>query len=179
VTLTSEVRDTPSGADDPGASTAAGTNGAPTVAFPAQAPGEKPVEFWSTSAIRAALENDDLAVWQRIVVAIKRDPFGRTARQVEEILATTNPYGISKALSEVLGRARTQLEANECAEVARQIRLLMERSGLSETEFASRIGVGTQELSTYTAGTTSPSAALLVRMRRLSDRFARMRSARS
>ena len=54
-----------------------------------------------------------------------------------------------------------------------------ERSGLSETEFASRIGVGAQELSTYVAGTTSPSAALLVRMRRLSDRFARMRSARS
>ncbi|HEX7824889.1 MAG TPA: helix-turn-helix transcriptional regulator, partial [Mycobacterium sp.] len=65
------------------------------------------------------------------------------------------------------------------AEVARQIRLLMERSGLSETEFASRIGGGAQELSTYVAGTTSPSAALLVRMRRLSDRFARMRSARS
>ena len=74
MTLTSEVRDTPSGADDPGDSAATGTNGAPTVAFPAQAPGEKPVEFWSTSAIRAALENDDLAVWQRIVVAIKRDP---------------------------------------------------------------------------------------------------------
>lgn len=181
MTLTSEVRDTPSGADEPGPNgTGAPTNGgAATVAFPAQPPGEKPVEFWSTSAIRTALENDDLAVWQRIVVAIKRDPFGRTARQVEEILATTNPYGISKALSEVLARARTQLEANECAEVARQIRLLMERSGLSETEFASRVGVGTQELSTYLGGTTSPSAALLVRMRRLSDRFARMRSARS
>ena len=83
MTLTSEVRDTPSGADDSGDATVAGSNGAPTVAFPAQAPGEKPVEFWSTSAIRAALENDDLAVWQRIVVAIKRDPFGRTSRQVE------------------------------------------------------------------------------------------------
>ena len=115
MTLTSEVRDTPSGADEPGPNgTGAPTNGgAATVAFPAQPPGEKPVEFWSTSAIRTALENDDLAVWQRIVVAIKRDPFGRTARQVEEILATTNPYGISKALSEVLARARTQLEVSE------------------------------------------------------------------
>ena len=110
MTLTSEVRDTPSGADEPGPNgTGAPTNGgAATVAFPAQPPGEKPVEFWSTSAIRTALENDDLAVWQRIVVAIKRDPFGRTARQVEEILATTNPYGISKALSEVLARALPQ-----------------------------------------------------------------------
>ena len=45
---------------------------------------EGPVEFWPTAAIREALETDDLTVWQRIVVAIKRDPYGRTARQVEE-----------------------------------------------------------------------------------------------
>ena len=60
---------------------------------------------WSSgrpSAIRAALETDDLTVWQRIVVAIKRDPYGRTARQVEEVLETARPYGVSKALSEVL-----------------------------------------------------------------------------
>ncbi len=34
----------------------------------------RPVEFWPTSAIHAALEQDDLAVWQSIVTAIKRDP---------------------------------------------------------------------------------------------------------
>ena len=55
---------------------------------------DRPVEFWPTAAIRAALESDDLAVWQRIVVAIKRDPFGRTARQVEEVLETARPYGV-------------------------------------------------------------------------------------
>ena len=36
----------------------------------------------------AALETGDITVWQRIVVAIKRDPYGRTARQVEEVLET-------------------------------------------------------------------------------------------
>ncbi|WP_413784877.1 hypothetical protein [Mycolicibacterium elephantis] len=65
---------------------------------------DRPVEFWPTAAIRAALETDDLAVWQRIVAAIKRDPFGRTARQVEEVLETARPYGLSKALTEVLSR---------------------------------------------------------------------------
>ena len=47
---------------------------------------DRPVEFWPTVAIRAALESGDIAVWQRIVLAIKRDPYGRTARQVEEVL---------------------------------------------------------------------------------------------
>ena len=139
---------------------------------------DRPVEFWPTAAIRAALETDDLAVWQRIVAAIKRDPFGRTARQVEEVLRTARPYGVSKALAEVLNRTREHLEANERAEVARQIHVLLDKSGLGQQEFASRIGVPNNDFAAYLSGDTSPSAALMVRMRRLADRFAKMRSTR-
>ncbi|UJL29829.1 XRE family transcriptional regulator [Mycolicibacterium vanbaalenii] len=139
---------------------------------------DRPVEFWPTAAIRAALENDDLAVWQRIVVAIKRDPFGRTARQVEEVLETARPYGVSRAMSEVLTRTREHLEANECAEVARHVHLLLERSGLGEHEFASRIGVPADDFAAYLRGSVSPPASLMIRMGRLSDRFAKMRAQR-
>ena len=110
---------------------------------------DRPVEFWPTAAIREALETDDLTVWQRIVVAIKRDPYGRTARQVEEVLETTRPYGVSKALSEVLTRTREHLEANERAEVGRHVQSLLERSGLGPQEFASRIGVPGEEFAAY------------------------------
>jgi hypothetical protein len=137
---------------------------------------ERPVEFWPTSAIRSALETDDLTVWQRIVVAIKRDPYGRTARQVEEVLETARPYGVSKALSEVLTRTREHMEANERAEVARHVQSLLERSGLGQDEFASRIGVPSKDFAAYVAGETSPPASLMIRMRRLSDRFAKMRN---
>ena len=139
---------------------------------------DRPVEFWPTSAIRAALETDDLAVWQRIVVAIKRDPYGRTARQVEEVLETARPYGVSTALSEVLTRTREHLEANERAEVGRQVQALLERSGLGQDEFASRIGVPSTDFAAYLNGETSPPASLMIRMRRLSDRFAKMRNQR-
>ncbi len=140
---------------------------------------DRPVEFWPTAAIRAALETDDLAVWQRIVAAIKRDPFGRTARQVEEVLETARPYGVSKALAEVLSRTREHMEANERAEVARHIRALLEKSGLGQQEFASRIGVPNADFSTYLTGAASPAASLMVRMSKLAERFAKMRSARS
>ncbi len=139
---------------------------------------DRPVEFWPTAAIRAALETDDLTVWQRIVAAIKRDPFGRTARQVEEVLETARPYGVSKALAEVLNRTREHLEANERAEVARHIRALLDKSGLGQQEFASRIGVPNNDFAAYLSGETSPSAALMVRMRKLAERFAKMRSTR-
>jgi len=137
---------------------------------------EQPVEFWPTASIRAALEAGDIRIWQRIVVAIKRDPYGRTARQVEEVLEDAAPYGISQALMEVLVRARNHLEANERAEAARHVRLLMERSGLGVREFASRIGVDPDDLATYLDGTVSPPASLMIRMRRLSDRFAKIRA---
>jgi hypothetical protein len=135
---------------------------------------ERPVEFWSTAAIRSALETDNLGVWQRIVSAIKRDPYGRTARQVEEVLDKARPYGVSKALAEVLVRSREQLEADERSEVARHVRLLLNRSGLAPQEFASRIGVAPAEFGAFLEGRTSPSASLMIRMRRLSDRFAKM-----
>jgi hypothetical protein len=139
----------------------------------------KPVEFWPTAAIRTAVETGDLAVWQRIVVALKRDPYGRTARQVEEVLATASSPGITRALAEVLARSREHLEANERAEVGRQVRMLLDRSGLGPHEFASRIGASAEELNAYVSGEVSPSAAQMVRMHRLSDRFAKMKAHRS
>ncbi len=133
-----------------------------------------PVEHWPTSAIRTALHAGDISVWQRIVIAIKRDPFGRTARQVEEVLADAPDQGISRALAEVLTRTRQHLENDERAEGARRIRLLFGRSGLSRQEFASRIGVPATDLETYLDGGVSPPVSLVIRMQRLSDRFAKM-----
>ncbi len=137
---------------------------------------EQPVEFWPTSAIRTALETGDITIWQRIVVAIKRDPYGRTARQVEEVLEAAAPQGISKALHEVLVRARSHLDANERAEAARHVQLLLERSGLGQQEFASRIGAAQEDLAAYLDASVSPAASLMIRMRRLSDRFAKIRA---
>ena len=137
---------------------------------------DRPVEFWPTVSIRAALESGDITVWQRIVVAVKRDPYGRTARQVEEVLETAAPYGISQALTDVLIRARNHLEANERSEAARHVLLLQERSGLTESEFASRIGVSRDDLKSFLEARVSPSASLMIRMRRLSDRFAKIRA---
>ena len=137
---------------------------------------ERPVEFWPTAAIRSALESGDITIWQRIVVAIKRDPFGRTARQVEEVLEFAAPYGISKALNEVLSRARAHLEADERTEASRHVRLLLDRSGLTEREFASRIGISAADLTAFLQASVSPAASLMIRMRRLSDRFAKIRT---
>ncbi len=146
---------------------------------PGGGPAERPVEYWPTTAIRSALEAGDITVWQKIVVAIKRDPFGRTARQVEEVLDDAPSQGITNALAEVLYRSRQHLEATERAEAARHIRSLVARSGLSQHEFASRIGVPAEDLELYLEGRVSPPVSLVIRIRKLSDRFARVRAQRT
>jgi len=128
---------------------------------------DDPVASWPTEAVQAALERGDLEHWQRIVAELNRDPWGRIARQLEEVLSHSRPYGIADAMETVLARARARAEAIERDEVAAEVRRAIARSGLDRSEFASRIGTSPSRLSTYATGKVTPSAALMVRMRRL------------
>lgn len=127
----------------------------------------EPVADWPTEAVQAALERGDLGDWHRLAVEIDRDPWGRTARQVEEVLSHTRPYGIADAMETVLTRARAQAERGEREAVASELRRAVERSGLTRAAFASRIGTSPSRLSTYLSGKVIPSASLMVRVRRL------------
>lgn len=53
--------------------------------------------------------------------------------------------------------------------MARRVREAVARSGLTKAAFARRIGTSPSRLSTYLAGTVTPSAALAVRMERMAD----------
>jgi DNA-binding transcriptional regulator YiaG len=126
-----------------------------------------PVSEWPTEAVQTAIERGDLADWHRIVAELRADPWGRTSRQVEEVLSHSRPYGIAEAMESALSRARERAEASERAAVAAEIRNAVEHSGLSRFEFASRIGTSTSRLSTYITGRVTPSAALMLRIRRV------------
>lgn len=126
-----------------------------------------PVSDWPTEAVLTALERGDLADWRRLAAEICHEPWGRTARQVEETLSHTRPYGVAETMEEVIARARARAERSERSEVGREIREAIARSGLTSTEFAARIGTSRSRLSTYASGRVVPSAALMVRIRRV------------
>lgn len=88
--------------------------------------------------------------------AIDADPWAVVARQVEEYLGFERPYGIGPFLARAIDRAR---RGNGCC--------LVTRSGLTVAEFANRCGTSASRMSTYRSGSVIPSAALLVRMRRV------------
>ncbi|MDN5861803.1 MAG: helix-turn-helix domain-containing protein, partial [Pseudonocardia sp.] len=131
---------------------------------------DDPVSAWPTEAVQAALERGDLGHWQRIVAELRRDPWGPIARQVEEVLSHSRPYGIADAMTAALSHARSGAESAERAEVAAEVRDLIEGSGLGRAEFARRIGTSASRLSTYATGKVTPSAALMIRIRRVASR---------
>jgi DNA-binding transcriptional regulator YiaG len=139
---------------------------------------DTPVSEWPTEAVQAALERGDLADWHRLVTEIQADPWGTTARQVEEVLSYSRPYGVAEAMEMAVARARERAEAAERAAVATEIREAIGRSGLSQAEFAAGIGTSASRLSTYASGKVTPSAMLMVRIRRVADRCARPRDRR-
>ena len=127
-----------------------------------------PVERWPYEAIVTVIERGTLEDWLILIRAITADPWGPVARQVEDYLTYEKPYGVGPLLTRAIARARRQAEATERALVAEEVGQLVEQSGLSLTEFASRMGTSVSRLSTYRSGRVTPSAALMTRMRRVS-----------
>ena len=126
-----------------------------------------PVSAWPLEAIQTALECGGLADWRRLAAAIKAEPWGPIARRVEGVLSYSRPYGVAVAFERAIARSRDTAESAEREAVAVEVRELVDRSGLSQTDFASRIGTSASRLSTYVRGKVTPSAALLLRMRRV------------
>ena len=113
---------------------------------------QDPVDTWPSEAVATALERGDLGDLSRLASAVATDPWGRTARQIEEALGHTRPYGVAELMEAAIRRARHRAEAAERAEVARELSELMSRSGLTRADFARRLGTSRSRLSTYLTG---------------------------
>jgi DNA-binding transcriptional regulator YiaG len=128
---------------------------------------EDPVETWPFEGILAAVERGTLPDWRRLAEAIDADPWGQVAQQVLEALSLSRPYGTAELLEGVISRAREEAADSERREVAAEIRNLVNASGLSRQDFAERTGTSRSRLSTYVSGKVVPSAALMLRIRRV------------
>ena len=128
---------------------------------------DDPVETWPFEGILTAVERGTLPDWRRLAKAIQADPWGPVAQQVLEAVRLVRPYGTADLLEGVVARARKLAADSERSKVAAEVRRLVNDSGLSRNDFADRIGTSRSRLSTYMSGKVVPSAALMVRMRRV------------
>lgn len=130
---------------------------------------DDPVESWPFEGILAAVERGTLPDWRRLAAAIRADPWGPVAQQVLEAIEISRPYGTSELLTTVIERARRDAADAEREQVASEIRDLVARSGLSTQDFALRLGTSRPRLSTYMSGKVTPSAALMLRIHRVTS----------
>ncbi len=128
---------------------------------------DDPVDTWPFEGILAAVERGTLPDWRRLAAAVRADPWGPVAQQILEAIRLSRPYGTTELLEGVIERERARAAETEREEVAAEIRELVSRSGLSRQDFALRLGTSRSRLSTYMSGRVVPSAALMVRMRRV------------
>lgn len=124
------------------------------------------VASWPYEGLVAVIDRGLVPDWQPVFAEIRRAPWGVVARRVERYLGYREPDGVGTLFALALDHARTEAERSERAEVARRVRAAVERSGLSNAQFAELVGTSASRLSTYLSGRVTPSAAMLVRIER-------------
>ena len=107
-----------------------------------------PIDTWPYEALVTLIERGTIRDWAVLTAEIRRQPWGEVARQVQEYLQHQSPWGVGPLLSRAIVAA-------------------IDASGLSQGQFARRIGTSASRLSTYRSGAVVPSATLLVRIERL------------
>lgn len=129
-----------------------------------------PVATWPYEGLVAAIERGSVHDWARITSVVRGDPWGDVARSVEDYLRYAESSGVTALLRRAIDRSRSESDQADRAVVAKRVRHLVERSGLTGAQFAARLGTSPSRLSTYASGRVVPSAALMVRMERVADR---------
>ena len=124
------------------------------------------VRTWPYEALVTVIDRGLVADWQPVFAELRRSPWGRVARRVEQYLSYREPDGASTLFALAIERAREGVERADRAEVAARIREAVDRSGLTNRESARLVGTSGSRLSTYLSGRVTPSAAMLLRIER-------------
>lgn len=104
--------------------------------------------------------------WRPVSAELRRSPWGRVARRVEEYLSYREPDAVSTLFALAIARARADAHQADRFKVANRVSDAVSRSGLTKGEFAQLVGTSASWLSTYLSGKVTPSAAMLVRIER-------------
>jgi len=122
------------------------------------------VGTWPYEALVTVIDRGLVPDWQPILAEIRRSPWGPIARRVERYLSYRDPDGVGTFFELAIDRARADADDAARAEVAERVRDAVARSGLTSAQFAQLVGTSASRLSTYSSGTVTPSAAMLVRI---------------
>lgn len=128
-----------------------------------------PVDEWPAEAIETIMDRGSLSDWHRLAQAIRCNPWGPTARTVEQIAEWGEHYGVDALMSSVIRRARERVDLDGRRLYAAQIRDWRAGTGMNLRQFASLAGTSAPRLSDYENAKVAPTTDVLGRLRHVAS----------
>lgn len=122
------------------------------------------VAGWPAEAIEIALDRGTVSDWHRLAVEIRRSPWGRVARTVDEIATWDEHPGVDVVMRRIIDDARSAVSAAGRQRWAAHIRALRSATGLSMRKFAALAGTSASRLSDYENARVAPTTDALARL---------------
>jgi hypothetical protein len=82
----------------------------------------RPLDAWPQEAIETLIDRGMLPDWRALAAAIRRNPWGSAARTAERVTSYGEHYGVDALITDVIHRARTQIDLQTRAHYAQEIR---------------------------------------------------------
>lgn len=105
--------------------------------------------------------------WRAALLPLIESPWGPYGEHIVRLTQEADLDALAAVLQECRKVYQHRQEQRERDAIAREIRRLVAISGLTQRQFASQIGTSPSRLSTYVNGRVIPSAAMLLRIRRV------------
>jgi hypothetical protein len=122
----------------------------------------------TVAELTQVLDAGTLPEWRAHLGMIAASPWGPYAEQLVALARQSGRPLVLSSTESSVEQCREWLRDQERDQVAREIRHLVALSGTSQREFSGLIGTSPSRLSTYVRGTVTPSAAMLLRIQRVS-----------
>jgi len=121
----------------------------------------------SVEDLHDALDHGTITEWRDHLSMLAQRPWGPYATSLVTIAGRSERTYALTGMMAAIARCRESYKDREREQVADEIRNLVAVSGLSQREFAARIGTSPSRLSSYVKGTVTPSATVVLRIQRV------------
>ncbi len=121
----------------------------------------------STDQLMDLIQHGNARRWRAALLPLIESPWGPYGEHVVRLAKDAGHDVTAELLQDCRKVFRTRQEQRERDAIAREIRRLVAISGLTQRQFAAQIGTSPSRLSTYVNGRVIPSAAMLLRIRRV------------
>lgn len=118
-------------------------------------------------ADRSAGTGDPASAWGAALGALADGPWSPDPQGLDAQIGAWADDRVVLALDELRWASQEREAGRERSAVAAEIRRVVDESGLSQRAFAQRIGTSASRLSTYLNGRVTPSATMMLRVKRL------------